>query len=148
MSTLLPGTPFFIQVFYHTPFILTHTLLSVHSMCAKKSLLTMLKQIINTSFHATHGTVLSPSRVSFLFIFWFRCLLRLTVRIQTDSPRYYIVYAKVAYYIAHVILVGVLSLHLNILRIWLYTFLCTLISRESLKKTDVKLKILLSVIIL
>ena len=50
----------------------------------------------------------------------------------------------VTYYIAHVILMGVLSLHINILRIRLYTFLYTLIIRESQKKTYVNLKILLS----
>ena len=38
----------------------------------------------------------------------------------------------------------VLSSHVNILRIRLYTFLCTLILREFQKKTDVNLKILLS----
>ena len=44
----------------------------------------------------------------------------------------------------NVILMGVLSLHVNILRIGLYMCLCTLILRESQKKTDVNLKILLS----
>ena len=113
-------------------------------MCAMSSLLTILKQIIITYFHVAHGTVLFPSRVPFLCIFGFRCLSRFTVRIQTDSPHYYIVYDMVAYYIAHVILMGVLSLHVNILRIGLYTFPCTLMSSESLKKTDVNIKILLS----
>ena len=75
MSKLLPGTPFFIQLFHHTPFILAHTLLPVHLCvrCGKKGnllcdinslLLALFKQIIITSFHATHGTVLSPSRVA------------------------------------------------------------------------------------
>ena len=50
----------------------------------------------------------------------------------------------VTYYTAHVILMGILSSHINILRIRLYTFLCTLIIRESQKKSDVNLKILLS----
>ena len=77
-------------------------------------------------------------------MFWFRCHSRLTVRIQTDSPRYHIVYAMVPYDIAHVILMGVLSLHVNILRIRLYTFLCTLIICQSEKKTDINFKILLS----
>ena len=151
MSTLLPGTPFFIQVFHHTPFILAHTLLPVllcvrcskkgNSLCAINSLLlSILKQIIITSFHATYGTVLSPSRVAFICIFWFHCLSPLTVRIQTDSPCYF------TYYIARVILMAVLSSHVNILIIRLYTFLCTLIIRESQKKTDANLKILMSLL--
>ena len=38
MSTLLPGTPFFIQVFHHTSCILAHTLVWVHVCvwCGKK----------------------------------------------------------------------------------------------------------------
>ena len=38
ISTLLLGTPFFIQVFHHTPFILAHTLLPVQLCvrCSKK----------------------------------------------------------------------------------------------------------------
>ena len=116
-----------------------NSLRAIHSL-----LLAIFKPIIITSFHATHGTVLSPSRVAFICMFWFRWLSPLTVRIQTDSPRYYIAYAMVTYYIAHVILMVVSSSHVNILIIRIYTFLCTLIIRESQKKTDVNLKILLS----